>query len=62
MKKKNEIACHRTVKQCPYCKNFFAKSDANMKKYTRICGGKEGVVCSFNNGDIISFQDNFKYF
>ena len=33
-----------------------------MKKYTRICGGKEGVVCSFNNGDIISFQDNFKYF
>ena len=32
-----------------------------MKKHTNICATKEGIVYTFENGKIISFQDNFKY-
>ena len=32
-----------------------------MKKHTKICAAKEGIVYTFENGKIISFQDNFKY-
>lgn len=31
------------------------------QKHTQICAAKEGIVYSFNNCNIISFQDNFKY-
>ena len=32
-----------------------------MKKNTRICAAEEGVTYTFDNGDINSFQDNFRY-
>ena len=32
-----------------------------MKKHTKICAVKEGIVYTFENGKIISFQGNFKY-
>ena len=32
-----------------------------MKKHTNICATKEEIVYTFENGKIISFQDNFKY-
>ena len=52
---------HPTVRQCPYCKKFFAKSEENMKNHIRVCATKEGISYCFKNGEIISFQDNFKY-
>ena len=52
---------HPTVEQCPYCKKFFAKSEENMKNHVRVCAAKECISYCFNNGEIISFQDNFKY-
>ena len=50
-----------TVTKCPYCKNNFAKSEGNMKSHIRTCAAKEGIAYYFNNGEIIHFQDNFKY-
>ena len=32
-----------------------------MKKHTKVCGANEGITSCFDNGEIISFQDNFKY-
>ena len=50
-----------TYKQCPFYENLFAKSTEAMKKHTKFCGEKEGITYTFDNGDIISVQDNFKY-
>ena len=50
-----------TVKQCHYCENFFVKTKDAMEKYKKVCAVKEGIVYTFENGKIISFQDNFKY-
>ena len=32
-----------------------------MKKHLTICAAREGITYSFDNGQIINFQDNFKY-
>ena len=32
-----------------------------MKRYTEICAASEGITYSFENGQTITFQDNFKY-
>ena len=32
-----------------------------MKKHLTICAAREGITYSFNNGQIINFQDNFNY-
>ena len=32
-----------------------------MKKHLAICTAREGTTCSFDNGQIITFQDIFKY-
>ena len=32
-----------------------------MKKHLQVCAAKEGIIYSFDNGQIITFQDNFKY-
>lgn len=31
-----------------------------MKKHTDACAAKEGITYSFQNGEIILLQDNFK--
>ena len=32
-----------------------------MKKHLQVCVTKEGIAYSFDNGQIITFQDNFRY-
>ena len=32
-----------------------------MKKHLQVCAAKEGITCSFENGQIITFEDNFRY-
>ena len=59
--KGEELIKHRTTRQCPYCENFLAKNEKNMEHHTKICAAKEGIAYRFNIGDIISFQDNFRY-
>lgn len=41
--------------------NFFVKSDENFKKHIKVCDAKEGITYSFNNGEILFFQDKFKF-
>ena len=52
---------HDSVRQCHFCENDFSKAKKAMKKYTKICSAKEGIVYTFENGKILSFQDNLKY-
>ena len=61
MSKGKECIRHATVRQCHYCENYFAKTEENMKKHFEVCAAKEGITYSFDNGNIISFQDNFRY-
>ena len=32
-----------------------------MKKHLEVCAAKTGITYSFDNGNIISFQDSFRY-
>ena len=32
-----------------------------MEHHTKICAAKDSITYCFDNGDIIYFQDNFKY-
>ena len=32
-----------------------------MKKHMTVCAGKEGIIYAFENGQIVNFQDNFKF-
>ena len=56
-----EKIINRTVKQCHYCQNYFAKSLDKMEKHLSICAAKEEVTYSFDNRQIIDYQDIFKY-
>ena len=49
------------MKQCHYCESFFAKTDENMKKHLSVCSARIGITYDFDNGQIVNFQDNFKY-
>ena len=58
---RKEKITHPTCSQCLFGKTFFAKNAKAMKKNTRIWAAEEGVTYTFDNGHIISFQDNFRY-
>ena len=59
--KGKELILNRVIRQCYYCENFFAKNDGSMKKHTSICIASVGITYSFDNDQIINFQDNLKY-
>ena len=61
VEKGKEQILHRTVRQCHYSENYFAKNDNITKKHLQVCTTKEGITYSFDNGQIITFQDNFRY-
>ena len=61
MSKGKECIRHTTFRQCLYYENYFVKTEENMKKHLEVCAAKEGITYSFDNGNIISFQDNFRY-
>ena len=48
-----------STRQCPYCNNFFIKSPKKMKEHISCCAGQAGFNFSFDNGNIINYQDNF---
>ena len=56
---KKMVMCNIT-KQCPYCNNFFMKSEKKMKDHINSRSGQAGFNYSFDNGKIINYQDNFK--
>ena len=59
--KGKERISNRIVKQYHYCEKLFAKNDEVMKEHLRICKEREGITYSFDNGQIITFQDNLEY-
>ena len=59
--KGQEKVINRTVRQCHYCQNYFAKNYEQMQKHLSICAAKEGITYSFDNSQIIDYQDNYKY-
>ena len=61
IKNGKEQILHSAVKQCHYCQIFFKNNDENMKKHMSVSAGKEGITCVFDNGQIVNFQDNFKF-
>ena len=56
---KKKVKCNNT-KQCPYCNNFFIKSEKKMKEHIDSCAGQAGFSYSFDNGKIINYEDNFR--
>ena len=42
-------------------KKYFAKNVEAMKKYLSICAAKEDIKYFFDNGQMLDYQDNFKY-
>ena len=61
MSEGKECIRHTTVRRCHYCVNHFAKTEKNMKKHLEVCAAKTGITYFFDNGNIISFQDSFRY-
>ena len=59
-KEKGQIK-NKTVHHCHYCQNLFVKSKEQMKKHLSFCGAKEETNYAFDNGQILNYQDNFKY-
>ena len=52
---------NRIVRQCYYCNNAFPKSKDNIDKHLSSCAAKKGITYSFDNVQIIDYQDNYKY-
>ena len=32
-----------------------------MEKHLSICNAKEGIIYAFDNGQVLNYQNNFKY-
>ena len=51
---------YNKTKQCPYCNNFFIKTEKKMQEHVNLCAGQAGFSFSCDNGKIVNYQDNFK--
>ena len=51
-----ELSNNATTVKKIFCQNVEA-----MKKYLSICAAKEDIKYFFDNGQILDYQDNFKY-
>ena len=47
-----------TVQQCPYCENFFRKSQGAMSNHIKCCAGQSGYTYEYENS-IVNYQENF---
>ena len=67
LSKANRNTCNRGEKlvqgfanQCYYCNKFFATPDKH-KRHIEHCPGVPGIVYSFNNQNLVTFEDNLGY-
>ena len=51
---------HGFANQCYYCNKFFARPDKH-KRHIEHCSGVPGLVYSFNNQNLVTFEDNLGY-
>lgn len=61
LKRGGEKVYHPTAKQYHQCEDFFSKTNHNIKKHLSVVSAKGSITYSFDNGQIVNFQDNFKY-
>ena len=54
----NKMVRSHAVRQCPYCENFFKKSEEKMTAHVKCCAGQAGYFYVFNNS-IVNYQENF---
>ena len=54
---KGEKIFHGFAFECYYCSKFFARAD-RQKRHTENCSGIPGVLYSFNNQKLVTFEDN----
>ena len=57
---KGEKLSHGFGYQCYYCNKFFARPDKH-KRHMEHCSGIPGIVYSFNNKNLVTFEDNLGY-
>ena len=57
---KGEKLSHGFGYQCYYCNKFFARPDKH-KRHMEHCSGITGIVYSFNNKNLMTFEDNLGY-
>lgn len=58
--KGKERISNKAIKRCQYCQKSFSKNELAMKKHLSICGAKKGITYSFDDGQILDYQGNFK--
>ena len=46
------------AKQCPYCQNFFVKTEQRMEKHVKCCAGQAGYSLVFYQS-VVNYQENF---
>ena len=51
---------HGFASQCYYCNKFFARPD-KYKQHIEHCSEVSGIVYSFNNQNLVTFEDNLGY-
>ena len=49
---------HTAAKQCPYCQNFFLKTEEKMEKNVKCCAGQAGYSLVFDQS-VVNYQENF---
>ena len=49
---------YSAAKQCPYCQNFFVKTEQRMEKHVKCCAGQAGYSLVFDQS-VVNYQDNF---
>ena len=57
---RGEKLSHDFAYQCYYCNKFFARPDKH-KRHMEHCSGIPGIVYSFNNQNLVTFEDNLGY-
>ena len=46
--KGKERLVNRTVRQCYYCRHFFANNNEEMPKHLKVCSAWEGITYTFD--------------
>ena len=49
---------YSVAKQCPYCQNFFVKTEQRMEKHMKCCAGQASYSLVFDQS-VVNYQDNF---
>ena len=52
------VRTNTAAKRCPYCQNFFLKSDEKMAAHVKVCAGQASYSLIFDQS-VVNYQENF---